>query len=148
MLATNLNKNFTRVMLLVVAAGFAFLLVELLVMGHSNGPRLISVVAAALGAVFGLVAMSQSSGLRRIMAILFVVLSLSGIFGFMAHSNGRSFRSQAVASAPATEDRTVRRALNSFGNMPPTLAPLMLTGLSLFGAVVALSASAEATKKA
>lgn len=130
------------------SAGFAFLLIELLVMGHRSGPRLISVVAAALGTAFGLVAMSQNSGLRRVLTNLFVVLSLSGLFGFMAHSSGRSFRSQAVASVPATEDRTVRRALNSFGNLPPTFAPLMLTGLSLFGAVVALSASAEAARKA
>lgn len=148
MLAQNLNKNLSKIVLVALAASFGFLALELILMGHTGGPRVISVIATALGAVLSFVALSPGAGLRRIVAILLVVVGLAGLLGFMSHSGARGFRQQAVTAAPATEDRTVRRALSSFGNLPPTLSPLSITGLALLAAAVTLASSAEATKKA
>lgn len=143
MLAKNLRKNAHLLLSLFVAAGFAFLLAELLILNHTSGPRLIGVVTCVLGVIFSLVALAPNARVRQILAILFVLLALAGLFGANAHQGARGFRRQGVASAPATEDRTIRRALNSFGNLPPTLAPLALSGLAMLGAAVTLAASAK-----
>ena len=143
MLAQNLRKNAPLLLSLFVAAGFAFLLVELVMLNHTGGPRLISVITCGLGIAFSLVALVNNRRLRQIVA----VLSLAGLYGFMTHQGARGFRQQGVAAAPATEDRTIRRALNSFGNLPPTLSPLALTGLSILGALVTLASTAEAARK-
>jgi thiol:disulfide interchange protein len=143
-MTTTLKNNSTTVYLLVVALGFAFLLAELVIMGHTNGPRLISVVACVLGILFALAGLAMSNA-RRIIAILFVVLALSGVFGFMAHGGARGFRQQNTAAAiqAASADKDLQRALRSYSGMPPTLAPLMLSGLSLLGALVMLSGVGE-----
>lgn len=147
MLAQNLRKNAPLLLSLFVAAGFAFLLVELVMLNHTGGPRLISVITCGLGIAFSLVALVNNRRLRQIVAVLFAILSLTGLYGFMTHQGARGFRQQGVAAAPATEDRTIRRALNSFGNLPPTLSPLALTGLSILGALVTLASTAEAARK-
>jgi lysylphosphatidylglycerol synthetase-like protein (DUF2156 family) len=142
-MTTAIRNNSTTIYFLVVVVGFAFLLAELVVMGHTNGPRVISVVACVLGILLALAGLVMGN-LRRIFAILFVVLALSGVWGFMAHSNGRNFRQTNTASIDvSTQDRLVQRAMRSFSNMPPTLAPLMLTGLSLLGALVTAGAVGE-----
>ena len=71
-------------------------------------------------------------------AAFVVVLALTGVMGFLAHSGARSGRAAAVAALPASDDPTVKRAERSFAILPPTLAPLMLSGLALFGAAVTL----------
>jgi hypothetical protein len=142
-MTTAIRNNSTTIYFVVVAAGFAFLLAELVVMGHTNGPQLISVVACVLGILFALAGLAVG-GARRIISILFVVLALTGVFGFMAHSGGRNFRQTNTASLDvSTQDRLVQRAVRSFSNMPPRLAPLMLSGLSLLGALVTAGAVAD-----
>ncbi|MCW1971129.1 MAG: hypothetical protein KIH69_023720 [Anaerolineae bacterium] len=126
-----------------MAAGFAFLLAELVILNHTSGPRMIGAIACVAGIVLSLAALAPNSRLRQILAILFVLVALSGLFGANTHQGSRGFRQQGVASAPATEDRTIRRALNSFGNLPPTLAPLALSGLAMLGAAVTLAGSAK-----
>lgn len=147
MLAQNLRKNASLLLSLFVAAGFAFILTELLILNHAGGPRLIALITCGLGITFSLVALVNNRRLRQIVTVLFAILSLAGLFGFMTHQGARGFRQQGVAAAPATEDRTIRRALNSFGNLPPTLSPLALTGLSILGALVTLASTAEAARK-
>lgn len=147
MLAQNLRKNASLLLSLFVAAGFAFILTELLILNHAGGPRLVALITCGLGIAFSLASLVNNPRLRQIVAILFVVLSLTGLYGFMTHQGARGFRQQGVAAAPATEDRTIRRALNSFGNLPPTLSPLALTGLSILGALVTLASTAEAARK-
>ena len=145
MLASSLNKNSKNVLFAFVALGFAFTLIELVAMGHTRGPQMLSIIACALGVVFALAGMF-AAGARKIIAILFVVLALTGIFGFMAHGGARGFRQSMVASAQVGDNQALQRAVRSFSNMPPTLAPLILSGLSLFGAAVTLMAVGETTQ--
>ena len=147
MLASSLNKNSKNVLFAFTALGFAFILIELVAMGHTGGPRMISVIACALGVVLALAGMFVS-GARKIIAILFVVLALTGVFGYMAHGGARGFRQNMAASAPVGDNQALQRAVRSFSNMPPSLAPLILTGLSLFGAAVTLMAVGETQTKA
>jgi hypothetical protein len=134
-MSETLYKNMPKVLMLAVALGFAGLVVELLGINHGQGGKLPGLVAAIIGTVLGLVGLSESPGLRRILSILFIVLALSGLYGAFVHSGARGFRAQGAASAQVGEDRTLRRAINSFTLFPPPLAPLTLTGLSLMGAV-------------
>jgi hypothetical protein len=146
-MSTTLYKNSSKIMMLAVAGGFAFILAELLGIQHAQGPKLIGTFAAAIGAVLGLVGLSENPRVRRILSILFIVLALSGIYGFTVHSGARGFRGEGAAAVPASEDRTVQRALRSFTLLPPPLAPLALTGLSLMGAAFASIGSAAASER-
>ncbi len=145
-MALNLYRNAPRVLLITVTAGFAFLLLELVMIGHTNFAKLYGAIAAGVGAVLGLLAMSPAGGLRRIVSILFLVLSLSGLYGFVMHSGSRANRADRVSKVAQQEDRTIGGALRSYGILPPTLAPLMLSGLSLLGAAATLMATAAAAE--
>ena len=146
-MSTTLHKNSSRIMMLAVAGGFAFILIELLGIQHAQGTKMIGAVSAAIGAVLGLVGLSENPQLRRILSILFIVLALTGIYGFTVHSGARGFRTQGAAAVPASEDRTVQRALRSFTLLPPPLAPLALTGLALMGAAFSSIGAAAATER-
>jgi hypothetical protein len=131
-----------------VAGGFLLLTVELLGLNHQTGPRVISVIATALGIVLALVvSLAGNSGLRRIIAIVFVLIALVGIFGYTMHSGGRARRAEATASLQLPDNQVVQRAVRSFSSMPPVFSPLSITGMALFGAVVALIGSAEAAAR-
>jgi hypothetical protein len=143
MLATNLNRNAPRLLLIAATAGFVFLLIELITLGHINFAKLYGAIAAGVGAVLGLAALFVGGGVRRIVGILFLVLSLSGLYGFVIHSGARGSRNEGVAKVAQQEDRTIGRALRSFGLLPPVLSPLMLTGLALLGAAGAMAATVE-----
>ena len=80
MLAQNLRKNAHLLLSLFVAAGFAFLLAELLILNHTSGPRLIGVVTCVLGVIFSLVALAPNARVRQILAILFVLFDVEVIF--------------------------------------------------------------------
>jgi hypothetical protein len=142
-MAVSLYRNTPRVMMLVTAAGFAFLLLELVLMGHTAFAKLYGAIAAGVGLVLSLIGLANSAGLRRILPVLFLVLSLSGIYGTVVHGGARTDRAE-TATKVQTDDRNVRRALRGFSAMPPTLGPLMLSGLSLLGAMAALVAAGEA----
>jgi hypothetical protein len=142
----SLKNNSHTLFSLFVVGGFAFLLAELVTLGHTNPSQLLSIIAPVLGIVFGLAGLSSNSRLRKIISILFIVLSLSGIMGTLAHNGSRAFRANMVSSVQS-EDRAIRRAIGSFTRLPPTLAPLMLTGLSLFGAAVASIGAAEVSMR-
>ena len=61
MLSTSLKKNSTAVLLLFAALGFAFILIELVNLGHTGGPRMISIVACILGIVLSLAALALAA---------------------------------------------------------------------------------------
>ena len=146
-MSATLYKNSSKIMMLAVAGGFAFILIELLGIQHAQGPKMIGAVAAAIGAVLGLVGLSENPQLRRILSILFIVLALSGLYGAFVHNGARSFRAQGAAEVPASEDRTIGRALRSFTLLPPPLAPLALTGLALMGAAFSSIGAAVASER-
>ncbi len=133
-------------MLAFVAAGFALLLGDLLLIGHTFQRQLIGVGAAALGLIASLIALVPRPGLRRIVTVLYVVVALVGLFGFYIHLGGRTRRQTQVATIPPSENRIIRRALTSFARNPPLVPPLALTGLATLGIVTLLSGSTEVTE--
>ncbi len=141
MLSRTLRAHSTVVLLAFVAAGFAFLLGELLMIGHTFQRQLIGVGAAALGLIVSLIALVPRPGLRRIVLGLYVVLALVGLFGFFIHLGGRARRQTQVATVPPPEDRILRRALSTFARNPPLVPPLALSGLATLGIVTLLSAN-------
>ena len=131
-----------------VIMSFAMIVADLVLMGHTNGPQMTGVIASVVGVVLGAVALFAPN-LRKIAAILFLVLALTGLMGVMTHAGARGFRQQGAAAARSiSDDRTVQNALRSFGNLPPTLAPLVLSGLALMGAAMsAAGVAAQAGKR-
>jgi hypothetical protein len=136
-----MTKNNTLILYLFTAGGFAFILAELFVLGHFGGPRIVGVVSAGIGIALGVLGAFLSNKARRVVGILFILLALTGAFGFISHSGTRGFRANAVSQVPQQTERVLNRALNSYSNMPPTLSPLALSGLSILGAMVSFMAS-------
>ena len=144
MLSRTLRTHTTNILLAFVTAGFALLLVELLMINHIFQLQLIAVGSSAIGLLLSLFAFLPRAGLRRIIAGLYVVLALVGLYGFSVHLSGRARHQQAAAAVPQSNDRTIRRALTSFARNPPLVPPLALSGLAALGIVSLLGAGAEA----
>jgi uncharacterized membrane protein (UPF0136 family) len=166
MLLTNLRRNTTAILLSFVAAGFAFLLAELLLIGHTEGSQLVATGASAVGLLLALLALVPQRTLRFVVAGLFVLLALSGVYGAFEHKTDRVERREeaaaalavvessmvdssanpavgAASAAPAGETKeVVGEALGSFAENPPILSPLALSGLALLGILVLLSSEA------
>ncbi len=144
MLSQMVRGRSTSVLLIFVAAGFALLLGELLMIGHINQIQMVGVVSSAVGLILSLLGFIPRVGLRRIVIGLFVVLALVGLFGVFIHMGGRARRQAQMASVQMPEDRLMRRALTSFRRNPPLVPPLALSGLSGLGIVALLGAGAAA----
>ena len=145
-----MNNKSALILFLFVAAGFGFLVAELNILGHTAGPRQIGFFAAIAGAVLALVsAFVASPMVRRILGVLFVLLAVTGLLGVNAHEGGRVRRAGVIAALPAPPTGGLAQAAGTFQRLPPTLAPLMLSGLSLLGAtLVVLSAGLPGRKAA
>jgi hypothetical protein len=148
-LSTTLRRQSTTVLLLFVAAGFVFLLGELLFIGHLEGTQLIAVIAAVLGILVSLLGMVPRTQARRIAIGLFVVLALSGLYGVLEHREERADRPEEI-SAPlqAATGRVEREALETFAKNPPVLSPLALSGLAALGILTLLIAPPAAEPSA
>ncbi len=143
MLSRTVRTQSTNVLLAFVAAGFALLLLDLLLMGHFFQLQMIGVISTISGLALSLLAFVPRPGLRRVITALFVVLALVGLFGLYIHMNGRARRQGQLASVQPPEDRLMRRALTSFGRNPPLVPPLAISGLSALGIVALLGARSE-----
>ncbi len=166
MLLTNLRRNTTALLLSFVAAGFAFLLAELLLIGHTEGSQLVATSASAVGLLLALLALVPQRTLRFVVAGLFVLLALSGVYGAFAHKTDRIERREEASAAlavvessvvdspanatgavtPADAGETkevVGEALGSFAENPPILSPLALSGLAVLGILVLLNSEAS-----
>jgi hypothetical protein len=177
MLLTNVRRHTTSILLSFVAAGFAFLLVELLLMGHTEGSQLVATGASAAGLALSLLALVPQQKLRIGVGALFVVLALSGVYGAQQHQADRGERREeataaaeavgvaevapaadaagASEAAPAADaaingeaGEVVGEALDSFASNPPILSPLALSGLALLGLLVLLTAEAPVALQA
>ena len=144
-----IRRNTTALFLVGIAIGFALVLVELALINHVRGTQLIAIIACVAGIVLSLVGLVPRRGVRRAVAALFVVLALTGVYGFIEHQQGRSERAGEVAEvASSATDRVVREALDSFASNPPALSPLALSGLSLLGVLTLLGVEAEPAERA
>ncbi len=149
-----LGKHFTNLILAFTAGGFAFLLAELLLERHWEGSQLIAPVAASLGLILALVSLA---GQRSVAVIaLFLLLSVSGLFGTFQHFEERTepneepseqatVRVIPIADVTTTAPRAAPDGEFSGspegrgGGGPPWLAPLSLSGLALLGAAATLT---------
>lgn len=153
------ERHHYKVMMLLLTAGFAMLLAELLLDGHTDGVQLIAVFAAVFGLLFGFVALFAQGTLRYGLVALFLLLSVSGLVGTYEHYEARDEEAAAptwTAAVPDTQ-RTISLRTGvmqeneeeegeegeSEEGTPPPLAPLSLSGLSLMAAVVLLGYKAE-----
>lgn len=153
------QRRYSALMLLLIAGGFVMLLVELFLTGHTEGIQLVAVVASFVGLVLTLAALAANSHLRNLIALLFVVLSLSGVIGAYEHFE-ESERKEAVTGSPAVgtvdtgatftvayrydEESEEEEDAGEVGEEnPPPLAPLSLVGFGLMGAVATLGKREE-----
>jgi len=112
------QQYFPTILLLMAVGGFAMIAAELLLTSHTDGLQMVGLIASVIGLILGVVALFMSGQKARdIMAILFIVLSISGLLGVLQHAGARADDAQSAA---------------------PPLASLSLSGLALLGAAVLL----------
>lgn len=133
-----------------LAAGFLLLLLELIGYRHFGGLQLVGTGAVILGLVAALLGIGAKGGLRRGLIYLFLVLALTGLLGEWEHNEdrfGEERRPQAGQSTQEGQDSPQQgdgdQQSGPGGSEertpPPILAPLSVSGLCLFGAIVLLS---------
>ncbi|MEI6180095.1 MAG: hypothetical protein WCP31_05035 [Chloroflexales bacterium] len=109
-----LRRHTTSLLLGFVALGFAFLLVELFLMGHTEESQRIALAASAVGMLLSLGALIPQRTLRTGIAGLFVLLALSGVYGSMEHREDRSEREEeALAALETVEAKLAVPATNA-----------------------------------
>lgn len=118
-LLQTIRRNVFTILLLLLAGGFALLVLELAITGHNEGAQLIGIIASVLGVVLAVAALLTRGRAANWIAGALVVLSLSGLMGIYQHYL------YGAGAAPSEVNE----------NVPP-LAPLSLAGLSLMTAVV------------
>lgn len=155
------RKYLTPILLVLLAGGFLVVLGELFLYRHWDGVQLIGFSATIAGLLFVVLGIFAKGGLRKALAVLLVLLSVSGLIGAYEHlesANGEGGEAQRpvleqvassnAALALAVQPRSdLERAPAQEGNesgegqgggeaAPPPLAPLSLSGLALMGAAI------------
>lgn len=147
------RKYLTSVLLLMLAGGFLMLLAELLLTNHVDGIQIVAVIASAVGLAAVLVGWFAKGTLRVTMAVVLILLSVTGVIGTAQHleeggERGEAGRpallaageNQQIAYSAQEEEGESEGPRGEGGeSAPPPLAPLSLAGLSLMGAVVLLA---------
>ncbi len=136
-----LQTRFYSVLMLLLVGGFLTLLAELVITDHLDGIQLVGVVASIAGTVLTLAALFVSSGARKVVAVLLLLLSVSGVMGAYQHYENRSGGEEAMRPAslarvyqPAGFQLQEDEGEEAGGaSAPPPLAPLSLAGLMLDG---------------
>jgi len=113
------RRNLFVILLVLLLGGFLLVLAELLITGHVEGVQNVAVIASAVGAIGVAAGIFVKGTVRHVVAILLLVLTLTGLMGTLQHS--------AATGEVA----------------PPPLAPLSLSGLALMGAVLLLAKQDE-----
>jgi hypothetical protein len=154
-LVTYVRRNFTTLVLWSVLAGFALMLAELLITEHYDGiTQLIAPLSCGVGILLIAAALLRWPG-RSSIAVLLLLLSLTGLFGAFEHfeeggeeegearvpasiivmhvSNEAAEEAVTISASEENEAGEVEgregREGEEEGN-PPPLAPLSLSGLS------------------
>ena len=143
------RKHFVTLILVFTAGGFVFILAELLLEGHYRGVQLIAPVSAAAGFILALFALTRRG--RLPVAVLFLTLSATGLYGTLAHfgerTGGGPLAQAASGTSPAAQlvSDVGAPAEGEFagppggGSAPPWLAPLSVSGLALLGGAGAVA---------
>jgi hypothetical protein len=151
------RQHLTVILLLLLLGGFATLLAELLLTNHFGGTQSVAVIASVAGALALLAGFFVKGRVRHVVALLLLVLSISGLLGMREHFEEASEAgltpapvtmdaggyqtiagtADSIARAPQQEEENETRERGE--SAPPPLAPLSLSGLALMGAVVLLA---------
>ena len=149
------RQHLTVILLLLLLSGFATLLAELLLTNHFGGTQSVAVIASVVGALALLTGFFVKGSVRHVVALLLLVLSISGLMGMREHfeeaSEARATPAlvtmdaggyQPIAGSADAIARTLQQedeeneTRDRGESAPPPLAPLSLSGLALMGAVV------------
>jgi hypothetical protein len=136
-----LHQNFYRLSLLLIAAGFISILGELLFSMHLTGTQSIGIYSAVLGALFAIHGFCQPQA-SKALAFAFCVLSLFGLIGTYEHYESREMKGEFTGLRQSInhENASTTRVTS-----PPMMAPLSLSGLSMFAILVLLAFREEET---
>ena len=115
------RRHLFTLLLLLLAGGFAVILGELVLYQHWEGTQLVGLTVTIVGMVAVAAGLFVKGTIRSVLAILLLVLSVAGLLGVRQHS-------ESAANAQNKEDA-----------VPPPLAPLGVSGLSLMGSVLLFS---------
>lgn len=138
---TFVRRRFSPLLLLMVAAGFLLLLLELIGYQHFGGLQLVGTASVVIGLLAALLGIGARGRLRTTLIWVFLVLSLVGLLGAWEHNEERlGGEREAPAGAPAPQadgddDQESGPGGRAEEIPPPLLAPLSVSGLCLFGAV-------------
>ncbi|MEZ4612358.1 MAG: hypothetical protein R2838_19315 [Caldilineaceae bacterium] len=148
-------RNYYTLMYLLIAGSFLGLVAELVWTEHWDGIQLVGLLASVAGMVLAAIALFASPRMRQVLAVLFVILSISGIVGTIEHNEDRG---EGEASAPVIMAATAGTNMElpaaqqeegeegeagergeggegGEGEAVPPLAPLSLAGMSIIAAV-------------
>ena len=143
------GRHFVTLIVAFTAGGFVFILAELLLERHWEGIQLVAPVSAGVGFVLALFALTRRGTLP--VAVLFLALSATGLYGTLAHfgerTGGGPLAQAASGTSPAAQlvSDVGAPAEGEFagppggGSAPPWLAPLSVSGSALLGGVGALA---------
>ena len=160
-----IRRNLFNILLALLLGGFGMLLAELLMTNHVDGIQNVANVASLVGGIAIFLGFFAKGMFRHLLALLLLVLSLSGLLGAWEHQEGRigeEARMPAAMTARSEEFRTISsradvdavRTLQQADDeeeeredgrreggegAPPPLAPLSLSGLAIMGAVILLA---------
>jgi len=158
MLQNFVQRRYAPLMLLLIAGGFVMMLVELIMLDHTDGIQLVAVIATTAGLLLALAALLAPAKWRSGVAVLFVLLSVTGLVGAYEHyEEGAGEEAEAHLVMPSvennanlniaynaqeaaeSEDEEAGEEAGEEGEAaPPPLAPLSLAGFGLMGAVATL----------
>ena len=148
-------RNYYTLMYLLIAGSFLGLVAELVWTEHWDGIQLVGLLASVAGMVLAAIALFAPPRMRQVLAVLFVILSISGIVGTIEHNEERG---EGEASAPVIMAATAGTNMElpaaqqeegeegeagergeggegGEGEAIPPLAPLSLAGMSIIAAV-------------
>ncbi|MCB0045553.1 MAG: hypothetical protein H6642_11160 [Caldilineaceae bacterium] len=153
------TRNYYPLMYLLIAGSFLGLTAELVLTEHWDGIQLVGLLASIIGLVLAVVALFAAPRMRQALAVLFVVLSISGIIGTIEHNEARSGEEASapvIVAATAGSSRELPAAQQQEGEenearegrgergeregeAAPPLAPMSLAGMSIIAAVTLIA---------
>ena len=150
MIQTFVQRRSASLMLLLISGGYVMMLAELLLINHTKGPQLVGVIASSAGLLLTLIALFVSGKARNWVALLLVVLSVSGLLGTFKHNEALNAEPAAMAATVNADglNQPIAYRLQAAADVEgpggdksavPPLAPLSLAGFALMGAVATLS---------
>ena len=139
-----IQERFWNIVLLFVMGGFLATAVELILIGHVNGPQLIAVYSAVFGALVAIHGLIATQKTRYYLAGIFLFLCIMGLIGTFEHFGARKTKEtmalvQQITAMTAGASSSIAGSSNANGGWfmsftsPPIMAPLSLSGLSFLG---------------